>query len=115
MNTMHLKDPLVFFGFEVSALSLPRYLLSHALPLFFNNGKGPLYEKKTLYGTERPTVSMCLLIPHSFHAFIAMELDNTILAYSGNGIPQSSYKIKLKWLMVHVEMKCQCQQMLAIE
>ena len=45
MDTMHLKDPLVFFGFEGSAFSLPLFLLSHALSLFFNNGKGPLYGK----------------------------------------------------------------------
>ena len=63
---MHLKDPFVLFGVEGSGLSLPLFLLSHALPLFFNNlplffnnGKGPLYEKK-LYGTEWPTVPMCL-------------------------------------------------------
>ena len=45
MDTMHLKDPLVLFGFEGSALSLPLILLSHALSLFFNNGKGALYGK----------------------------------------------------------------------
>ena len=39
MDTMH---PLVLFGFEGSALSLPLFLLSHALPLFFINVKGPL-------------------------------------------------------------------------
>ena len=58
MDTMHLKDPLVHFGFEGSALSLPLYLLSHALLLFFNNGKGPLYGNK--YATEWPNVPMCL-------------------------------------------------------
>ena len=51
MDTMHLKDPLVLFGYEGSALSLPLFVLSHALPLFFNNGKEPL-RKKTLYGTK---------------------------------------------------------------
>ena len=47
MDTMHLKDPLVLFGYEGSARSLPLFLLSHALPLFFNNGKQPLYGKTT--------------------------------------------------------------------
>ena len=42
MDTMHLKDPLVLFEFEGSSLSLPRFLISNALPLFFNNGKGAL-------------------------------------------------------------------------
>ena len=61
MDTMHLKDPLVLFGFEGSALSLPLFLLSHALSLSLNNGKGALYGKKqTLYGTEWPSVPMCL-------------------------------------------------------
>ena len=45
MDTMHLKDPFVIFGFEGSALSLPPFLLSHALPLFFNICRGPLYKK----------------------------------------------------------------------
>ena len=58
MDTMHLKNPLVFFGFEGSALSLQLFLLSHALPLFLNHGKGPLYKKK-LVGTEWPNVPMC--------------------------------------------------------
>ena len=48
MDTMYLKDPLVLFGFEGSALSLPLFLLLHALSLFFNNGKGPLYRKSNL-------------------------------------------------------------------
>ena len=74
MDTMHLQDPLALFGFEGSALSLPRFLLSHALSLFFNNGKGPLYEK-SLNGTEwwptvqtsnsctsRPDVCQCLVV-----------------------------------------------------
>ena len=55
MDTMHLKDPLVLCGFEGSALSLPLFLLSQALPLFFNSGKGPFYEKRK-YGTEWPSV-----------------------------------------------------------
>ena len=46
MDTMHLKDSMVLFGYEGSALSLPLFLLSHALTLFFNNGKQTLYEKK---------------------------------------------------------------------
>ena len=37
MDTMYLKDPLVLFGSEGSSLSLTLFLLSHALPLFFNN------------------------------------------------------------------------------
>ena len=44
MDTMHLQDPLVLFGYEGSALSLLLFLLSHVLPLFFNNGKQPPYE-----------------------------------------------------------------------
>ena len=43
MDTLHLKDPLVLFEFEGSALSLSLFLLSHALSIFFNNGKGPLF------------------------------------------------------------------------
>ena len=45
MGTMHLKDPLVLFGVEGSALSHLLFLLSHALPVFIDNGKRlqPLY------------------------------------------------------------------------
>ena len=49
MNTVHLKVPLVLLGFEGSALiSLPLFILSHAFSLFFNNGKGCFYGKKSL-------------------------------------------------------------------
>ena len=48
MDTMHLKDPLVLFGFEDYVLSLPLFVLSHALSLFFNTGKGPLYGKNVM-------------------------------------------------------------------
>ena len=47
MDTLHLKYPLLLFGFEGSALTLPLFLISlrilNALSLFFNNDKGPLF------------------------------------------------------------------------
>ena len=52
MDTMHLKDPLVIFGYEGSALSLPLFLLSHALHCSSTMAKQPLYEKKTINGTK---------------------------------------------------------------
>ena len=57
-HASHLKDILVLFGFEGSALSIPLFLFSHVLSLFFDNGKGPLYGIK--YGAEWPGVPMCL-------------------------------------------------------
>ena len=44
MDTPRLKDPLVLFGSESSALSLPLFLLSlriRMLSVFFNSDKGP--------------------------------------------------------------------------
>ena len=53
MDTLHLKYPLVLFGSEGSALTLPLFLLSlknqsitknnSAWSLFVNNDKGPLF------------------------------------------------------------------------
>ena len=54
MDEMHVRDPLVLFEFEASALSLPLVILSLALSLFFNKGKGPLYGRK--YGTSPPVI-----------------------------------------------------------
>ena len=69
MNTMHLKDPLVLFGFEDSALPLLLFLLSHAFPLFFNNDKGLLYENN-LYAPLNGLMYRCafkavMLVTHS--------------------------------------------------
>ena len=69
MDAMHLKGPLVLFGDEGSALSLPLFLLSHALPLF-NNGKRlrPLYEKKNFMALN--VLLNCAGVPLGPHSFI---------------------------------------------
>ena len=69
MDTMHLKDPLVLFGFEGSALSLPLFYLSHALPLFLNNGKGPLNEKNNFMALNG-LLCRCAFKPIFIHSFI---------------------------------------------
>ena len=72
MDTMHLKDPLVPFGFEDSALSLSLFLLPHALPLFFNNGKGPLYEKKKIMALNG-LLCRCAFKPSFIHSCIHLK------------------------------------------
>ena len=65
MGTIHLKDPFVLSGFESSALSLPLFHLSHALPLFFDNGKGSLYKKKNLMALNDLMRRCAFISPHS--------------------------------------------------
>ena len=67
MGTMHLKDPLVRFGVEGSALSLLLFLLSPALPLFFNNGKRPLYENRII--ALNGLLCQCAFRPSFIHSY----------------------------------------------
>ena len=69
MDTLHLNNPLVLFGSEGPALSLPLFL-SHALSLFFNNDKGPLNREKNV--TEWPDVPICLYALFIFIYLVAM-------------------------------------------
>ena len=78
LDTMHLKDTLVLFGFKVPALTLPLLLLSHVLKLFFNNGKRPLCEKK-LHVTEWPNVPLSLM--HAFIQFILTHIFGLVDIY----------------------------------
>ena len=69
---MHLKDPLVFFGFEASALtSFPRFLLSHALSLFFNN-----LAKDYFFMALNGPMCRCACKPLFIHSFIPIALAN---------------------------------------
>ena len=70
---MHLKDPLVLFGFDGSGISLPLFLLSHALPLLENH-----FTKKRPYGNEK---CQCAFKPHSFIPRGGVGVDHQLRDY----------------------------------
>ena len=68
MDTMHLQDTLALFGLKALVFLFRFFLLSHALPLFFNNGKGPLYEK--IFMALNGLLCRCAFKPSFIHSFI---------------------------------------------
>ena len=98
MGTMHLKDPLVPFRIQGSALSLPPFLLSHALPLF-NNGRRlrQLYEK-TNFMALNVLLCRCAFKPSFIHGqMIKLYLYNCF--YCNQGI--SMFNLLLSLLIRH--------------
>ena len=87
MDTMHLKDPLVLFGYEGSSLSLPLFLLSHALPLFFKNGKQP----KKNFMALNSLMCWCAFKPSFIHSDNKAAAAAAIDYYSSiDGLPDRS-------------------------
>ena len=84
MVTLHLKYPLVLFGYEGSALSLPLLLSPRRIMLcqFFNYDKGPLFA--SICGAGWP---LCVDVPlntYSFIHFVIYMLDEycSVLCWS---------------------------------
>ena len=84
LDTMHLKYPLVLFGFEVSALSLPLFLLSPRINMV--KKEEPLLVK--CYDTMWPLCADMPLSPHSFIHTLTVKLH--LIA-----IPNQHFQLKL--------------------